>query len=100
MKVSRQKALSDWEKELLRDHYAKDPGPPPETESKTYKDNSNNEWLKSAVLKICGPNKGAHKKLAILINRSPTYIYNVMRGYYPMSKELENLINLELEKER
>lgn len=92
MKVSRQKALSDWERELLRGA-AKDPGPPPIELQKMYKDNPQNEWLIQAVARL-----GGHKNIAKLIKRSPTYIYNIMKGYYPMSKELETLITKELEK--
>jgi hypothetical protein len=94
MTVSREKALADWKRQLLRGHNP-DPGPSPEVETRKYKDNKKNDWLIDAVKRL-----GGRKRVSELVGRNPTYIYNVMRGYYPMSSELENLINKALEHDR
>lgn len=102
MKVSREKALGDWEREILRGRNP-DPGHPPEVETRMYKDNANNEWLIKAIKRLGGHGISftkATKKVSLLVNRSSTYLYNVSRGYYPMSEELESLIKEALENDR
>lgn len=93
-KISREKALADWHRELLRGRNP-DPGNPPEVETRMYKDNKKNDWLIDAVKRL-----GGRKRVSLLVGRNSTYIYNVMRGYYPMSSELEILVKEALEKDR
>lgn len=97
MEAKKERPLTDWEKNILMG-YRPHPGPVPENDSRTYKDQPKNEWLIAAVNKIGGKKRGNIKVVAKIIKRTPTYLYNVTRGYCPMSKELEESIKEALER--
>jgi len=90
-KISRSAAMNNWAKEMSKTYYP-EPTEPPPTSPKIYVEN---EWLRSVINNI-----GGVKKLAKLIDRSPGYINNILKGYYPISKELQELITGALKNEK